>query len=297
MTKLFSSILAPLDGSHIAAQSLGCAAWLASRLGARLHILSATSQILPAREELARLKVPEEDWPLITLHQAPAYPAQEILAAATRYDVRLIVMSSQGETAERATASEHAPSKVIGSVTKEVIERSVQPVLLLPPKYRESLPWERTLIPLSGETDVDEALTLAVRLANALDFDVHVAHVADRDAGYESLSARAHYADALHHEYPRQLEEFVSRALPQCTPQECRRVVDVALCLGDVVTELLKLIESKRINLIAVGWHGRFLAGRARILRQLLQAISIPVLLVKAERRSRLRLKVGEEIE
>jgi nucleotide-binding universal stress UspA family protein len=246
---------------------------------------------------LVRLQVPEEDWPLITLHQAPAYPAQEILAAATRYDVQLIVMTSQGETAERAIASEQAPSKVIGSVTREVIERSVQPVLLLPPKYRESLPWERTLIPLSGETDVDEALTLAVRLANALDFDIHVAHVADRYAGNESLSAKAHYADALHHEYPRQLEEVVSRALPQCTPQECRRVVDVALCLGDVVTELLKLIESKRINFIVVGWHGRFLAGRARILRQLLQAISIPVLLVKSERRSRLRLKVGEEIE
>ena len=297
MSTLFSSILVPLDGSHIAAQSLGCATWLASRLSARLHILSATSQEIPAREELARLKVPEEHWPLVTLHQAPVYPAEAILAAVARHDVRLVVMTACGETAETAAAVEQAPSKVIGNVTRAIIERSAVPVLLLPPNYREALPWERALVPVSGETEVDEALALAVRLANALDLEVHVAHVADSDTGDESLSARARYADALHHEYPRQLEEFVSRALPQCAPEECRRVVDIALCHGDIVTELLKLIERKRISVIVVGWHGRFLTGQARVLTELIQAIANPVLLVQRKPRTTLTLKVGEEIE
>jgi beta-phosphoglucomutase family hydrolase len=57
---LFPSILVPLDGSRLAARSLGCATWLAARLGARLHILSATPQVRPAREELARRQVAEE---------------------------------------------------------------------------------------------------------------------------------------------------------------------------------------------------------------------------------------------
>jgi nucleotide-binding universal stress UspA family protein len=297
MSSLFPFILVPLDGSCIAAQSLGCATWLASRLGARLHILSATPQQVPAREELARLKVPEEHWPLVTLHQAPAYPAEAILAAVARHDVRLVVMTSHGETAETAAATEPAPAKIIGNVTRAIIERSAVPVLLLPPNYREALPWERALVPVSGETEVDEALVLAVRLANALDLEVHVAHVADSDAGNESLSAKARYADALHHEYPCQLEEFVRRALPQCTLQECRCMVDLALCHGDVVTELLKLIERKRISVIVVGWHGRFLTGRARVLTELIQAIANPVLLVKPEHRTTIRLKVGEEIE
>jgi nucleotide-binding universal stress UspA family protein len=297
MSTLFRSILVPLDGSHIAAQSLGCATWLASRLSARLHILSATSQELPAREELARLKVPEEHWPLVTLHQAPAYPAEAILAAVARHDVRLVVMTSRGETAETAAAIEQAPSKVIGNVTRVIIERSAVPVLLLPPNYRQALPWERALVPVSGETEVDEALALAVRLANALDLEVHVAHVSDSNVGDESLSARARYADALHHEYSGQLEEFVSRALPQCAPEECRRIVDIALCHGDVVTELLKVIEHKQISVIVVGWHGRFLSGRARVLTQLIQAIADPVLLVQRKPRTTLTLKVGEEIE
>lgn len=297
MSALFPSILVPLDGSHIAAQSLGCATWLASRLSARLHILSATAQELPAREELARLKVPEEHWPLITLHQAPAYPAEAILAAVGRHDVRLVVMTSRGETAEAPAVIEQASAKIIGNVTRAIIEHCTVPVLLLPPNYREALPWERALVPLSGETGVDEALALAVRLADGLDLQVHVVHVADSDAGIESLSARARYADALHHEYPGQLDEFVSRALPQCAPEECRRIVDIALCHGDVVTELLKLIERKQISLIVVGWHGRFLAGRARVLTELIQAIANPVLLVQRTPGTTLTLKVGEEIE
>jgi nucleotide-binding universal stress UspA family protein len=297
MSNLFPSILVPLDGSHIAAQSLGCATWLASRLGSRLHILSATARELPAREELSRLNIPEKHWPLITLHQAPAYPAEAVLAAVQRHETKLVVMTARGATAETASTEKPAAPKIIGGVARAIIERGAEPVLLLPTNYREALPWERILVPLSGEADVDEALLLAVRLADALDNEVHVVHVADSDPSEESLSARARYADALHHEYPRQLEEFVSRALPQCTPEECRRIVDIALCHGDIVAELLNLIERKRVSVIVAGWHGRLLTGRARVLTQMIEAITVPILLVKPEKRTKLRLKVGEEIE
>ena len=294
----FASILVPLDGSRVAARSLGCATWLAARLGARLHILSATPQERPAREELTRLRVPEEHWPLVTLHQAPAYPEEAILAAVARHDVSLVVMSAVGETAEAAPLSSAASSPgVVGHVTRAVLERSPVPVLLLPPAYRETLPWERVLVPVSGEPEGDEALALAVRLANALDLEVHVAHVADADTGDESLAARARYADAIHHEYPRQLQELVARALPHCGAEESRCIVDVALCHGDVAGELLGLMERKRVSVLVVGWHGRFATGRARVLKHLIRAISSPVLLVKRTVRMPFRLKVGEEIE
>lgn len=294
---LFRSILVPLDGSRVASQGLGCAVWLAARLGVRLHILSATPQERPAREELSRLKVPEAHWPLITLHQAPAYPEDALLTALERYDVSLVVMTAGGQTAETPVAAEREPVRVIGHVARAVIERSASPVLLLPHAYREVLPWTRILVPVSGEVEADEALALAVRLAHTLDLDVHVAHVADPDSGDEGLAARARYADALHHEYPRQLEEFVGRALPHCSPEECRRVADIALCHGDAAAELLDLIERKRISLLVVGWRGRFMTGRARVLKHLLQVITQPVLLLKPEPRMPFRLKVGEEIE
>jgi nucleotide-binding universal stress UspA family protein len=294
---LFPSILVPLDGSRLAARSLSCAAWLAARLDARLHILSATPRELPAREELARLQVPEEHWPLITLHQAPEYPEAAILAALARHDASLIVMTTRGESAEAAVAAEPDPSRIVGRVTRAIIEESPVPVLLLPSACREAEPWQRILVPVSGEVDADAALGLAVRLANALDLEVHVAHVADAEAGDKSLAARARYADALHHEYPRQLEELISRALPQRSPEERRRIVDVALCRGDVAAELAALVERKRISVLVVGWHGRFMAGRARILKHLIQVATNPMLLVKGEARMPFRLKVGEEIE
>jgi nucleotide-binding universal stress UspA family protein len=293
----FSSILVPLDGSRVAARSLGCATWLATRLGARLHILSATPWERPAREELTRLQVPEEHWPLVTLHQAPAYPEDAILAAVARHDVSLVVMSAVGETAEAGPALDADSAGVVGHVVRTILERSLVPVLLLPPAYREVLPWERLLVPVSGEPEGDEALALAVRLANALGLEVHVAHVAGADAGDESLAARARYADAIHHEYPRQLQELVARALPHCGAEESRCIVDVALCHGHVAGELLGLIERKRVSVLVTGWHGRLSPGHARVLKHLIRAISSPVLLVKRTVRMPFRLKVGEEIE
>ncbi|HUG38600.1 MAG TPA: universal stress protein [Candidatus Limnocylindrales bacterium] len=293
----FASILVPLDGSRVAARSLGCATWLAARLGARLHILSATPRERPAREELTRLQVPEEHWPLVTLLQAPAYPEDAILAAVARHDVSLVVMSAVGETAEAGPAADADSAGVVGHVTRAILERSPVPVLLLPPAYRETLPWERLLVPVSGEPEGDEALALAVRLANALGLEVHVAHVAGADTGDESLAARARYADAIHHEYPHQLQELVARALPHCGAEESRCIVDVALCHGDVAGELLGLMERKRVSVLVVGWHGRFATGRASILKHLIRAISSPVLLVKRTVRRPFRLKVGEEIE
>ena len=205
-------------------------------------------------------------------------------------------MTTRGEAAEPPVAGPD-PARVIGHVARAVIERCPVPVLLLPPAYREGLPWERVLVPVSGEAEGNQALAVAVRLASALDLEVHVAHVVDSGADAEGLAARARYADALHHEYPSQLEEFVRRALPHCPPEECGRIKDLALLHGDVAAELLTLIESRRVSLVVVGWHGRFMTGHARVLKHLIQTITTPVLLVKPEVRIPFRLSVGAEIE
>jgi nucleotide-binding universal stress UspA family protein len=294
---VFASILVPLDGSRVAARSLGCATWLAARLGARLHILSATPRELPAREELARLRVPEEHWPLITLHQAPAYPEDAILAALARHDIELVVMTAGGHTAEDPAAADADPARLVGHVTRAIVERSPVPVLLLPPNYREALPWRRALVPVSGEVEADEALIAAARLASALDLEVHVAHVTDSETGDEGLAARARYADAPYHEFPHQLEELVGRALSRCAPDECRRIAGVALCQGDVAPELLALIERRQVSVLVVSWHGRLVTGRARVLKQLIQGLTVPVLLVKPAARIRFHLKVGEQVD
>ena len=294
---LFASILVPLDGSVTSARGLACATWLASRLGARLHILSATPRELAAREELQRLHVPEEYWPIVELHQAPAYPAETILAAIARHRAGLVVMTARGAAAEEGAAPQVDLSKTIGHVTQAVIERGTAPVLLLPPGYRDVLPWERLLVPVSGGAECDEALVLAVRLAGALDLAVHVAHVADGDAKKdEEVAARTRYSDALHHEYAAQLEELIARAIPTLALDECRRVQGLTLGRGDVVDELVHLLKRDRASALVVGWHGRFATGRAEVLKHLIPVLDAPVLLVKCAAPLPFRLKVGEEL-
>jgi nucleotide-binding universal stress UspA family protein len=293
-----AAVLVPLDGSATAAKSLGCATWIAARLGAKLHILSATEQERSAHEELSRLKLPEEDRSLIVLHQAPAYPEDAILAAVERHDMGLVVMTARGGDAEQMDAEDSGPLKIVGHVTRAVIEQCPVPVLLLPPGYVERLPWQRALMPVSGEAEADEVLTFAVHFVNALGIKLDIAHVAEAAEPAEvGLGAEAQYADAAHHEYPARLDALIRRGLPQCTPEECRCIEDVSLCRGDIAVELLKQIEQKRISLLVVGWHGRFMAGHARVLKHLIEVITCPLLLVKAAPPAPFELKVGEALD
>jgi nucleotide-binding universal stress UspA family protein len=298
----FASLLAPLDGSRAAARGLGCATWLATSLHAKLVVLSATPRSLPAREELMRLRVPEAYWPLVILHQAPRFPEEAILTEAIEHETALIIMSAQGEAADQAALPETAqrapgPFALIGHVARAVIEQSAAPVLLLPPAYREALPWKHVLVPMCGETESDEALALAVTLAHALTLELHVAHVLESPARGHGLAAVTRYADAVHHEYPQQFAELVRRSLPHHTPEDCRCIMEVALSRGDVAAELLGQIAKKQVTLLVVGWHGRFTVGHAEVLKKLLAAITCPMLLVKPAPRPPFKLKVGLEID
>lgn len=294
----FASLLVPLDGSHAAARGLRCAVWLANNLKANLHILSATPRSLSAREELTRLRVPEAYWPRIILHQAPRFPEEAILSAVSQHGVDLIVMSAQGEAADTAVPTDTpAPLAVVGHVTRVVIEQSGVPVLLLPPAYRDALPWKHVLVPMSGEVEADEVLTLAVSLANALALKLHVVHVLQLATAEGGLASVARYADAVHHEYPQRLAELVRRTLPHFAPEECHCIENVALARGDVTTELLEQIEKRHIGLVVVGWHGRFMTGRAAVLKALLASMTCPMLLVKPAHAAPFRLKVGLDID
>jgi nucleotide-binding universal stress UspA family protein len=222
-------------------------------------------------------------------------PEDAILRAAQEYDIGLIIMSARGEAHDRTTPTALARDTV-GHVTRTVIEQGSRPVLLVPAAYRERLPWTRVLVPLSGEAEVSPAAGIAVALANQLALTVRIAHVLDGPDGKSGLEATARYADAAHHEYPEQLAELVRRAVPTATPDECRRIEEVALLRGDIATELLRQIEGNDVSLIVIGWHGSLLSGHAKVIKSLLSVITCPILLVKAAPPSPLTLKVGSRI-
>jgi nucleotide-binding universal stress UspA family protein len=290
--KHFASLLLPLDGSPEAAKAAGCALWLAQALGATLHVLHAAAQPLPERAALAQLHVPEAQRPQVILHQLPANADAAVLEAVTAHAVDLVIMSARGASASAGLRL----SERLGTVAQAVIERSPVPVLLLPARYREALPWTSMLAAASGEKAADQALEAATQLAAALQLKVTVMYAEEGTPDARSMPLGA-YADAAHHEYPRRIEGLVERGLAGCTAEECCSVTQALLRHGDPAMVLLEQAARQASSVLALGWHGALGAGRALVLKRLLEEAECALLLVRKAERSSARLKVGEEID
>lgn len=257
----FDSIVVPHDGSPEAAKALGCAAWLAPRLGAALHVLQSTAE-----------------------------PAPDLLAAIETHRGKLVVMTARGASASAGVE----PARRMGRVGEALMRESTVPVVLLPVQYREALPWTSMLVAASGEPAADQALEVALQLATALGLELDVLYC---ESARTKARALGEYADALHHEYAQRLEEMIRRAAARRPAEERGCIGHVLLCRGDPADELLAHIAQRRASVVALGWHGALGAGRALVLKRLLDEAECPLLLVRQAARPASRLKVGEELQ
>lgn len=287
----FNSILLPLDGSPEAAKAAGCALWLAEALGATLHVLHATAHPLSVRDALARLRVPHVRGARVVVHQTPGGAEAVVLEEIAAHRIDLVIMSARGESA----SANVAPVRRLGSIAQAVIERSPVPVVVLPLHYRQSLPWTSMLAAASGEVSADQALEAAVHLAAALRLKVTVVHSGDGPGGAGAAPLGA-YVDAPHHEYPQRLDQMVERGLAGCAAEEAQCVHEVLLCRGEPASVLLEQVAGHASSVLALGWHGALGAGRALVLKRLLEEAECALLVVRGAEHSRARLKVGSDI-
>lgn len=287
----FNSILLPLDGSPEAAKAAGCALWLAEALGSTLHVLHATAHPLSVRDALARLRVPHVQDARVVVHQVPGGAEAAVLEEIAAHRIDLVVMSARGESA----SANVAPSRRLGTIAQAVIERSPVPVVVLPLHYRQSLPWTSMLAAASGEVSADQALEAAVHLAAALRLKVTVVHSGDGPGGAGAAPLGA-YVDAPHHEYPQRLDQMVERGLAGCAAEEAQCVHEVLLCRGEPASVLLEQVAGHASSVLALGWHGALGAGRALVLKRLLEEAECALLVVRGAEHSRARLKVGSDI-
>lgn len=290
--KRFSSLLLPLDGSHEAAKAASCALWLAQTLDATLHVLYAATQPLPENDALRQLHAPHVQRPQVVLHQLPAHANAAVLEAITSYAVDLVVMSARGES----VSTGHKLPQELGHVAQAVIEGSPVPVLLLPLRYREALPWTSVLAAANGEMAAENAIEAAAQLAAALGLKLTVMY-AENGAGAMRTTPLGAYADAAHHEYPLRMQGMVERGLAGCTSEECGCFDRALVRHGDPAAMLLEQVARQPSSVLAVGWHGALGPGRALVLKRLLEQAECPLLLVRKVERSTARLKVGEEID
>lgn len=288
----FTSILLPLDGSPDAARAADCALWLAHALGATLHVLHATTHPYPSGELLDRLRAPQARGARVLVHQRPEEPETAALAEIEAHHIDLVVMRAVGAS---ATAQ---PSLVqrLGRVAQAIIERSPVPVVLLPTHYSEELPWRSMLVAASGEAAADRALESAARLASALRLQVSVVHSQDGPPA-DGAAPLGTYADAPQYEIPNRLEQMVERGLATCTAEEARCVHALQLRRGEPASVLLDQVARAGSSVLALGWHGRLGAGRALVLKRLLEEARCALLLVRQPQEAGARLKVGSEFD
>lgn len=288
----FASLLLPLDGSPEAAKSAGCALWLAETLGATLHVLHATMQPLPGRETLDRLLNSRTQSSQVILHQFAENADTAVLNALADYGIDLVIMSARGASATAGLKS----TQTLGTIAQAVVQRSAVPVLLIPVRYKEQLPWTSMLAAVSGDPAADQALKAATQLAAALQLNVTVLHVEDGPRTAHSVPFGA-YTDAAHHEYPNRIEEMVRRGLTDCTPQECCCIEQVLLRCGDPAAVLLEQSRRQAGSVLALGWNGVLDSGRALVFKKLLEEAECALLIVRKTARSSAHLKVGKEID
>ncbi len=289
----FASLLLPLDGSRESAKGAGCALWLAQRLDATLHVLHASARAFGDSDPLVQLLAPEVRHQRVVFHKKGTEQADAaVLEAIALHGVHMVVMGACGASFSAGRQT----SQLLGKVARAVIERSPVPVLLLPKRYREALPWTSMLVAASGDTAADQVLEPATQLAQALQLHVTVVHAADAPGATGSMGSGA-YADAAYHEYPQRMHDMVERGLAHCGLDECKCIEQILLRRGDPAQVLLDLIHSHHASVLALGWHGTLEAGRALVLKRLLEETDCALLLVRTTETSTARLKVGEDID
>lgn len=288
----FQSVLLSLDGSPEAARAAGTALWLAETLGATLHIVQAEAQPQPRQGALELLHVPEAQHARVVLHQQPDNPESAVLKAIAKFEIDLVVMSARGESASAGLRL----SERLGTVARALIEHAPVPILLLPVRYREALPWKSILAAVSGEVAADRALQVATQLAAALGIKVTAMHVGDGPAEGRTQPF-GHYTDAAHHEYPYRIEEMVERGLTSRTPEECECIGQVVFRQGDPATELLDQVERHDASVLALGFHGALIAGRALVFKRLVEKADCALLLVRQGEQPTAWLRVGKALD
>lgn len=168
----YTSVLVPLDGSDLAARALGTARWLADRLGAGVHLVSAATT--PGSHDAHReiLEGQRARVPGATLHVSEAGDAgASIVALARELDPCLVCMSTHGRSRTAA---------LVGSTTIRVATELAAPLVAVGGRVRAaSLTADRVVVTLDGWATTERAIAPAAAWARALGLTLSLVTSAD----------------------------------------------------------------------------------------------------------------------
>jgi nucleotide-binding universal stress UspA family protein len=245
-------VVAALDNSPAAGTVLATAANLGRLFGAEveaLHVGDDGDRIAQNEAAAAGLRLRTLTGPTVGA----------LVEAAAAEDVAALVVGTRGLP---------VGGRPLGSTALELITSLLKPVVVVPPDAPHRATLQRVLVPLEGTISTSLAPKGIIQLARDANLEVIVLHVHDA----ASLPA---FTDQPQHEARAWGEEFVARYCPWGIGK-----ISLEQRVGRCDAEILAAAEETEAHLIALGWSQELAAGRAPVVREVLERGRIPVLLV-----------------
>jgi nucleotide-binding universal stress UspA family protein len=202
---------------------------------------------------------------------------REIIAQAETLKADLIVIGSHGRS-----GFEHL---LLGSITEKVLRKASRPVMVVPHRVGEAVPYGVRFTRILCAVDFSEsslsALEYAISLAEEADAQLTALHVVEMPAGLYEASAIFEVA-----EFRLAAEAASRKRLHELIPNSVRTYceVETVVSQGRISREILRLADERKTDLIVMGVHGR---GAVDLMmfgsntHRVIQAAACPVLTIR----------------
>jgi len=296
---MFKHLLVPLDGSGLAEAALPVAARVAEALEASVTLVHVIERDAPREIHGERhLSNPDEAYAYLadiaSTAFGPGVPVNQHVHTTEVRDVARSIAEHSGELGpDLIVMCTHGWGGVrgwlFGSIAQQIIGLGGTPVLLVQPSRvgeARQFSCRRMLVPLDGDPDHEQGLTVAAGLARACGAELHLVRVVPTLGtlpGEQANSARllpgvtSALLDLDQEAAEKQLQQQVERLEQQGLPARCE------VARGDPAVVIVRAAEKAGSDLIVMGTHGK--AGMEAfwsesVAPQVCSRASVPLLLV-----------------
>jgi nucleotide-binding universal stress UspA family protein len=160
----------------------------------------------------------------------------------------------------------------IGRVASSLLLTLPQPVAVVPGQASHPNRLSRAIVPLEGTRSTTLAPLKMIELATSSGVEIVLVHVFDP----ESVPM---FTDQPQHETEAWTREFIARYCP-FPPRSAR----LQLRRGEIDEQICALAREADADVVALGWSQDLAAGRAGVVRAVLETANLPVLLIPVRR-------------
>lgn len=274
-------VLVALDGSEAAATALPTARAVGAQLGAVVEVVHIVSEEAPESVVRSRLQLDSESG--LTVRVEMGDPSDVILRCALDPQVVVLVLATHGSTVHR--------QRNLAGTARAVTGRVARPILLVRPEgvypCQEAAPLRHLLFPFDGTPTTTRALQpamdLVCRLGASIDL-LYVVHPHQTRPEERGTISPPMYMDHPHYDWPAWENSVAEWLRWHCDniPSEAPVRVFVVRGVGreEIGSAIARFAAEREEDAIVLVRRSNLEAGRAPVLRAVLELAPCPVLIV-----------------